>query len=139
MTGRGQLGAKGRCAEAPELLLRARRFAIVFAMLLAIVWQSFVTQTHVHANPGVYATAISDSTGAPTRLKAGEAPSDLPATCPICQEVAHAGSYLSPAAVALQPPVPVDLWRTTTPVISPTFRQRSHAWQSRAPPYQLQA
>jgi len=139
MTGRDQLGVKGRCAEAPELLLRARRFAIVFAMLLAILWQSFVTQTHVHANPDVYATAISDNAGAPTRLKAGEAPSDLPATCPICQEVAHAGSYLSPAAVALQPPVPIDLWRTATPALSPTRRQRSHAWQSRAPPHQLQA
>lgn len=139
MTGRDQLGVKGGCAEAPELLLRARRFAIVFAMLLAILWQSFVTQTHVHANPRVYATAISDNAGAPTRLKAGEAPSDLPATCPICQEVAHAGSYLSPAAVALQPPVPIDLWRTATPALSPTLRQRSHAWQSRAPPRQLQA
>ena len=139
MTGRDQLGAKGRCAEAPEFLLRARRLAIVFAMLLAILWQSFVTQTHVHANPGVYATAISDSASAPTRLKAGEAPSDLPATCPICQEVAHAGSYLSPAAVALQPPVPVGLWRSVAPALSSTPRQRSHAWQSRAPPYQLQA
>ncbi|MEP7004619.1 MAG: DUF2946 family protein [Sphingomonas bacterium] len=139
MTGRDQLGAKGRCADAPELLLRARRFAIVLAMLLAILWQSFVTQTHVHANPGVYATAISHSAGAPTRLKAGEGPSDLPATCPICQEIAHAGSYLSPAAVALQPPIPVDLWRTATPALSPALRQRSHAWQSRAPPHQLQA
>jgi hypothetical protein len=119
--------------------LRARRFAIVFAMLLAILWQSFVTQTHVHANPGAYAPAISDSAGGPTRLKAGEAPSDLPATCPICQEVAHAGSYLSPAALALQPPVPVDRWRTVTLALSPTLRQRSHAWQSRAPPRQLQA
>ena len=139
MTGSDQLGAKGRCAEAPEVLLRARRFAIVFAMLLAVLWQSFVTQTHVHATPGAYTAAISDSAGAPTRLKAGETPSDQPAICPICQEVAHAGSYLSPTAVALQPPVPVDLWRTATPAFSPTLRQRSHAWQSRAPPYQLQA
>ena len=139
MTGRDQLGAKGRCAEASELLLRSRRLAIVFAALLAILWQSFVTQTHVHANPGAHATAISDRAGAPTRLNAGEAPSDLPATCPICQEVEHAGSYLSPATVALQPPAPVDVWRTVTPTLSPTLRQRSHAWQSRAPPRQLQA
>jgi len=139
MTASDQPVAKGRWAEAPNAALRVPRFAIVFAMLLAILWQSFVTQTHVHANPGAYATAISDSAGAPTRLKTGEAPSDLPTTCPICQEVAHAGSYLSPAAVALQPPVPVDLWRTLTPTLSPTLRQRSHAWQSRAPPRQLQA
>jgi hypothetical protein len=108
-------------------------------MLLAILWQSFVTQTHIHANPGAYAAAISDSAGASTRLKVGEAPSESPATCPICQEFAHAGSYLSPAAVALQGPLPIDLWRTVTPSLAPTLRQRSHDWQSRAPPHQFQA
>jgi len=139
MTARDHLGAEGRCAAAPQPLLRARRFAIVVAMLLAILWQSFVTQTHVHADPGLYATAIADSAGAPARLKAGQAPSDLPATCPICQEVAHAGSYLSPAAVAFEPPVQADLWRGVAPSLAPALRQRSHAWQSRAPPLQLQA
>ena len=127
MTAYDQLSAKGRCSEAPERLLRAPRFAIVFAMLLAILWQSFVTQTHIHAEPGIHATAIADSASAPTRLKAGQTPSDLPATCPICQEIAHAGSYLSPTAVALQPPVPVDLWRNVTPPLASTLQQRSHA------------
>jgi len=139
MTGREQPGVKGRCAEAPGRPVRARRLPIAFAMLLAILWQSFVTQTHVHANPIAYAAAIADNGGAPIRLKAGEAPSDLPTTCPICQEVAHAGSYLSPAAIALQPPIPAHLWRTVIPTPAPTLRQRSHAWQSRAPPRQLQA
>ena len=134
-----QPGAKGPGAEASRVPVGARRFAIVFAMLLAILWQSFVTQTHIHADPGAYATAIADSTGAPTQLKAGRAPSDLPATCPICQEIAHAGSYLSPTAATFQPPVLVGLWRTVTPSLAPTLRQRSHAWQSRAPPHQLQA
>ena len=139
MTGRDLPGAKGRCAEAPGLIVRGRRLAIASAMLLTILWQSFVIQTHVHAAAGGYATAIADSAGTPTRLKAGEAPSDLPATCPICQEVAHAGSYLSPAAVALQPPVAVHLSRTVMRSPATTLRQRSHVWQSRAPPQQLQA
>ena len=144
MTARDHLGAKGLRAEAPGHPLRAPRFAIVFAMLLAILWQSFVTQTHIHTDPGAYAIAIGDSAvansaGAPARLKAGQAPSDLPATCPICQEIAHAGSYLSPMAVAFEPPVPTDLWRTVAPSLAATLRQRSHAWQSRAPPHQLQA
>jgi len=139
MTGRDLPDAKGGCAEAPQLLVSARRFAIAIAMLLAILWQSFIIQTHVHAASGGYATAIADSAGAPTRLKAGEAPSELPATCPICQEVAHAGSYLSPAAVALQPPIAVYLSPTFTQSLAPTRRQRSHLWQSRAPPPQLQA
>jgi hypothetical protein len=139
MTARNHLEATGRCAEAPDVALRARRFAVAFAMLLAILWQSFVTQTHIHAEPGVYAAAIADSAGTPTQLKTGQAPSDLPATCPICQEIAHAGSYLSPTTAAFQPPIPVGLWRYVTPSLAATLRQRSHAWQSRAPPHQLQA
>jgi len=108
-------------------------------MLFALLGQSFVTQTHIHAEPGVFATLIADGAGAPSQLKAGQAPSDLPATCPICQEIAHAGSYLSPTAVAFQPPIPADVWREATPSLAPSLRQRSHAWQSRAPPHQLQA
>jgi len=133
-----QSGAGGRCAEAAALP-RMRRFAIAFAMLLALLGQSFVTQTHIHADPGVYATAIADNVQAPTRLKSGETPSDLPATCPICQEIAHAGSYLSPTAIAFQPPIPAGLWRDVTLSLAQSLRQRSHAWQSRAPPLQLQA
>ena len=121
------------------MLPRARRFVIAFAMLLALLGQSFVTQTHIHADPAAYATAITDSEGGAPQLKAGRAPSDLPATCPICQEIAHAGSYLSPTAVAFQPPMPAGVWRDVTPSATPSLGQRSHAWQSRAPPHPLQA
>jgi len=138
MTAIDRSGAGGRYAEATAFP-RVRRFAIAFAMLLALLGQSFVTQTHIHAEPRVYATAIADSAGAPPQLKTGQAPSDLPATCPICQEIAHAGSYLSPTAVAFQPPIPAGVWREVTPSFAPSLRQRSHAWQSRAPPLQLQA
>lgn len=138
MTAYGQRSAKGS-VEAPIAAVRAPRFAIILAMLLALLWQSFVTQTHIHADPIGYATAIADSTGAQAQLKAGQAPSDLPATCPICQEIAHAGSYLSPTAVAFQPPVAIHVWRAVAPVRALTLRQRSHAWQSRAPPLPLQA
>ena len=75
MTAYGQRSAKG-CAEAPSAPVRAPRFAIVLAMLLAILWQSFVTQTHIHADPIGYATAIADSANAPAQLKAGPPPSD---------------------------------------------------------------
>ena len=138
MTAYEQRSAKGS-AQAPTAPVRAPRFAIVLAMLLALLWQSFVTQTHIHADPIGYATAIADSTGTPAQLKAGQAPSDLPATCPICQEIAHAGSYLSPTAVAFQPPAQVQVWRAVAISRALTLRQRSHAWRSRAPPLPLQA
>jgi hypothetical protein len=138
MTADYQRSAKGR-VEASTLPVPARRFAIVLAMLLAILWQSFVTQTHIHTDAGSYAAAIADSANAPAQLKTGQAPSDLPATCPICQEIAHAGSYLSPDAVTFQPPLSIPVWRTVAPSRALAVHQRSHAWQSRAPPLPLQA
>src|SRR5438552_17565805 len=118
MTARDHLEAAGQWAEAPNVALRARRFAIVFAMLLALLWQSFVTQTHIHTDPGGYASAIAADAGASPQLKAGQPPSELPATCPICQEIAHAGSYLSPTPAGLQPPISVSLRGTITPSLT---------------------
>ena len=139
MTVYDQPSAEGAGAQAPNAPARMRRFAMVLAMLLAIIWQSFVTQTHIHADPGTYAIAIAGNANTPAQLKTGQAPSDLPATCPICQEIAHAGSYLSSTAFAFQPPVPIFVWRTVAPSGARALQQRSHAWRSRAPPLHLQA
>jgi hypothetical protein len=139
MTARNHLEAAGQWAEAPNVALRVRRLAIAVAMLLAILGQSFVTQTHIHTDPGGYASTIAVDAGRSPQLKAGQPLSELPATCPICQEIAHAGSYLSPTAAALQPPVSVGLQRAIAPSLTQTLRQRSHAWRSRAPPHLLQA
>ena len=139
MTARNHPEAAGQWAEAPNIALRARRFAIAVAILLAILWQSFVTQTHIHAGPVGYVSMVSADAGASPRLKAGQPLSELPAVCPICQEIAHTGSYLTPTAVALQPPVSVSLQRAIAPSLAQTLHQRSHAWRSRAPPQLLQA
>lgn len=105
----------------------ARRFAVTWILLLAFALQSYVTQTHLHAQafqPAPRASAHSSSPGD------GEA-----LACPLCQVVASAGVFLTPAAMAAVPPgawsvpisrAPAETGRTTAPA--------GFAWRSRAPP-----
>ena len=117
--------------------LDARSLAILFAALIAFTWQSFLTQTHVHDPvPISSGTTIA---GAEARVSATQAPSDLPANCPICREIAHAGLYVTPAPVVLSQPAMPAFWLAATEPRRLTLRHRSPDWRSRAPPAQLQA
>jgi Na+/H+-translocating membrane pyrophosphatase len=152
MNTNGLRGAKGTRKKVQEIRtsadscsylfrsnLRARWFAVVLASLLAFSWQSFVTQTHVHFDPGASSTAAAGKAGGGAHEKAGRSSSDIPANCPICQEIAHAGHYFLPTPVAFLGPYSVAVWIVVTPSLALTLRQRSHTWNSRAPPRQLQA
>jgi hypothetical protein len=121
--------------------LSRRRWAFVlFAALLAFTWQSFVTQTHRHPGLGGYSASLARTLDGTSKLgKDGRSSSDSPANCPICQEIAHAGDYLLPTAVAFGAPEPAMSWFVVVRSLTASPRQRSHAWQSRAPPHPLQA
>ena len=105
----------------------ARRLAVTWILLLAFALQSYLTQTHLHAQafqPAARASAHNSS------------PADREAlACPLCQVVASAGIFLTPAATAAVPPgvwsiptsrAPAETGRTTAPA--------GFAWRSRAPP-----
>lgn len=109
-------------------------FATLVAMLLAFSWQSVVTQTHQHLNPAVAGKADGADSMRPDR----QSPFDLPANCPICREIAHAGPALLPAPIVVAAPAPPPVWRAETAGLRKTLASRSHAWRSRAPPLQLQ-
>ncbi|MEP9357722.1 hypothetical protein [Sphingomonas sp. KR3-1] len=120
--------------------LRARWAAVLLTALLAFCWQSFVTQTHLHFEPAAYGAAVSgQASPAAVRSDTGKNSSDTPATCPICQEIAHGGLYLLPTPVALTPPEPAAAWQAVAASLVDAVRKPSHAWRSRAPPIQLQA
>lgn len=126
----------------PRLLrtdLRTRWIAVLLTALLAFLWQSFVTQTHVHFDPGIHSTAEFGTAGSAPQLRDGQPSSDLPANCPICQETAHAGYYLLPTPIAFHASEAVPLWLVVARTLALTLRQRAHAWNSRAPPHQLHA
>jgi hypothetical protein len=107
------------------------RIALLFCLLIALAWQSCLTQTHVHSDQGLRAISSLASVRADT---GGGNPSDTPATCPICQEAALSGHYVAAGPVLLAPPAVAIAWYG--PAVSrPTRRDlKSHAWNSRAPP-----
>lgn len=113
--------------------------AMLLAMMLAVGWQGFVAQTHRHpegASPFASATVLVDvAAGADHKT-----PLKLPDSCPICRELAHAGSMLLPTPAQVAPPAltaaPTAETRTAIPS---NLQPVSHRWQSRAPPIHLQA
>ncbi len=116
---------------------RLGRYLILLVALLALHWQSFVAQTHVHSVSGTYSAAIVGKADTKPELKNDRSSSD-PASCPICQSIAHAGHLLLPAPLVFDALQASVSWVIVTPALALTLLQRSHAWQSRAPPHPLQ-
>jgi hypothetical protein len=117
--------------------MRTAWYAILVAVLLAFSWQSFLTQTHRHYAPNIVAPpAKVDSVR--LSVPGPQSPSDLPANCPICHEIAHIGHAVLPAPILLVAPVSLTFWQAFAIVSGPELAPRSHAWRSRAPPHQLQ-
>jgi hypothetical protein len=106
----------------------ARRFLVFFA-LFAFTLQSFIAQTHIHAESPASTVKIATTTSA------GKAPADhSQADCPFCQAVVHVGSVVASAPPLLR--LPFSWVETTTLVFTAVAISSStaHDWQSRAPP-----
>ena len=54
--------------------------------------------------------------------------------CPLCAELAAAGHYLPPDAIVLPAPLFAAFAPFVPLAVLTALRQRSHRWQSRAPP-----
>lgn len=115
---------------------RAAWFATMVAILLTFTWQSFVTQTHRHYDLLAAATATA---GLSVQTPGKSSPADLPASCPICSELAHAGQVILPAPLTIAAPAEAPVLLVTTAPLALSRAERSHAWQSRAPPVSHQA
>ena len=108
------------------------------ALLIALCWQSLVTQTHLHAGSNAPASggAIVWSVG--ENLTAGQTgPQDPPDNCPICHDVTQAGFYLLADAIVLAVPAVLLHWQAVPGSTAWSVRRRSHAWRSRGPPSAL--
>jgi len=108
---------------------------LVFALLLALSWQTGTAQGHFHSPAGTDAQAAGGSPHGGTQLAPTPTPAKAPATCPLCRELAHAGQLLSSDPTAVAAPFPGDALAASLP--SPdagAVPQRSHAWHSRGPP-----
>lgn len=108
--------------------------AILAILLIALSWQSVVTQTHrhFHAPTGTVLAVAQDASS--MQGKGQQTPFDPASDCSVCRQLAHAGAALLPDPVAIEAPVFAEFQPTETPRLDPASVQRSHAWQSRAPP-----
>lgn len=116
--------------------------AMLLAVMLAVSWQGFVAQTHHHPDSG---SAFASTMGATVLVDVAasadrKTPLKLPDSCPICRELAQAGSALLPPPAEFTPPVATAMAAADTPPALPSrIHPVSHRWQSRAPPQHLQA
>ena len=119
--------------------MRADGGLIVAAFaLMAFALQSYATQTHIH---GAF---VSSDVAKISKQVAAKAPSeprdkypanDDPANCPICQEIVHAGHYVTPSAIVFALPAANDRHHSHQPSIRRFIVEAvSHDWRGRAPP-----
>lgn len=127
----------------PKTLLRSHRagltgwrLALVYLAIAAFALQSYVVQTHIHFAPRDLARLMAASSGeAGTRGHHDKFPADDdPANCPICQEIIHSGTFVTPAvAPILLPALSVSIILAIERPL-PFVSVVSHNWRGRAPP-----
>jgi hypothetical protein len=114
---------------------RIWRLGVTFFALLAFALQSYTTQTHIHkpALPGWAGIATALDLDVPAKNGKMPAKQDRQ-NCPLCQGMAHAGAFVSPAAAAaLAPTLSVQIIAAVLDAAL-SFNTLSHDWQSRGPP-----
>lgn len=110
----------------------AARLALIVFTLFAFALQTFVVQTHIHGSTS--AGAVIGKSAVQERQPSKLPPGGDPANCPICQELLHAGAYVTPAAATWQP-VAIATFIEVVVFEARSIRQiHSHGWNSRAPP-----
>jgi hypothetical protein len=125
--------AQPRAKAGPALRGTLSR-ALVLLTLAAFVLQGYLVQTHIHFSKadGPSAADIYDAVQGTAHHKAPS--KDDPANCPLCQQFAAAGQFVTPAAAAtLLPSFSVSVIEFVV-VAANLVPAASHSWQGRAPP-----
>ena len=108
-------------------------FGRLTVLLLALVFavQGFAVQTHIHGNP---LTSLSHVTH--VSAPAGPPPQDPydPANCPLCQEMLHAGNFVTPVVADFVVILTAVAFAPVFVLLPHADLNRPHSWQSRAPP-----
>jgi hypothetical protein len=106
------------------------RLAALF-MLVAFTVQGLAVQIHIHGDP---LTALDHviHVSAPA-APASQDPYD-PSNCPLCQELVHAGVYVTPAVSDFVVVLTAVAFVTLFALLPHAASERQHSWQSRAPP-----
>ncbi|MBS0473479.1 MAG: hypothetical protein JSR60_20590 [Proteobacteria bacterium] len=123
-------------AKAAAATRGALLHALVLATLAAFVFQGYLTSIHIHAVTGGEASFLADLLDGGTPADAGKKvpPKTNPDNCPLCQQFASAGQFVTPAAAAII--VPFLSVSVITLVTGPStfISSVTHHWRGRGPP-----
>jgi hypothetical protein len=110
------------------------KHALVLFTLFAFTAQAYLVQTHIHL-PTTDRTVVDLLDGPISPADHGKAPAkDDPSNCPLCQQSAMAGQFLTPAAAAvLLPSLGYSVITVASPV-STLVAAVTHIWRGRGPP-----
>jgi hypothetical protein len=109
--------------------------ALVLVTLVAFLGQTYLVQTHIHM-PATGKPAVVDLLdGAAPTSDHGKAPlKDDSANCPLCQQFASAGQFVTPAAAAiLLPSLSISIIEVAA-FVGDFAPPVTHIWRGRAPP-----
>src|SRR5690348_7218002 len=107
-----------------------RRWVTVLT-LLTFFLQSLAVQTHVHPSQPAAAKTAQLTTGSGSKAPLKLDPIDQ---CRLCQELVHAGTFLTPSAAASPALLTFVSASFVTLLLLASDPATAFAWQSRAPP-----
>lgn len=116
------------------------RLAVSLFVFLAVLFQSYATQTHIHIPraAGVDLKLALGGGEAPARSQNGDhdkyPANEDPANCPLCQEAVHSGAFITPAALAVWSLLAFVVLRWFAPPARHHLAPPSHDWRGRGPP-----
>lgn len=109
------------------------RLALLW-LVVALVFQGFVIQTHAHADAGPAWATVTPALASGTSID-DRKPAPVVPTCLLCEEQALFGAYLLGDSVAIVAPAAAIYHYATVSLPLLARSEPSHAWQSRAPPF----
>ena len=122
----------------PQALFLRHVFArtITCLTLVAFVVSGFLTQTHIHHLVGKGAAAAVDIFDTnPSPAHDGKLPTkNSDQNCPLCQQFAGAGSFVTPTAAAMLAPSLVVSVIAVATYATHDVTPITHTWRGRAPP-----
>lgn len=120
------------------------RLGVSLFVFLAVLFQSYATQTHIHFSRGsgvpvsIALKVLPGGGGAKAGSQSGDHDkypgNDDPANCPLCQDAVHSGAFIAPAALAIWSPLTFVVLKWFAPADRHHLAPPSHDWRGRGPP-----
>lgn len=107
---------------------------LILVTLVAFTLQGYLTQTHIHITPVGAPPTVDIYDGVPNPAHDKDPGKNDPGNCPLCQQFASAGNFVTPATAAvLLPTLSVSVIQVVA-IATDFAAPPTHNWRGRAPP-----